>query len=272
MKTRILAAAVMVPVLLLVVLALPKWVAAVMFAVMLAIAAYELLYRTGLIRNALMVVYSCIAAAGFSIWSWMGAVPAYGTLLLLVLLVGLFSEVMRDHVKVRFSHVGLCLIAGAVLPFLLTSLIRIHNLKLGRYLIMIPFVVCFLSDSGAYFIGVKFGKHKLAPVISPNKTTEGVLGGLLFSAVGMLIYCLILQIFFKFQVNFGLALLYSLAGTAIDVFGDLCFSVIKRQTGIKDYGNLIPGHGGVLDRFDSMSFVAPLMEILITLLPMAVAV
>ena len=139
-------------------------------------------------------------------------------------------------------------------------------------MVLLPFVAAFMGDTGAYFIGRSFGHKKLAPVISPNKTVEGVIGGLATSMLGMLIYAAVLQFGFKFHVNYGLAVLYSLAGTAIDVFGDLCFSAIKRQTGIKDYGNLMPGHGGVLDRFDSMVFVGPLMEALITLLPMAVAV
>jgi len=73
-----------------------------------------------------------------------------------------------------------------------------------------------------------------------------------------------------FYVNVGLALLYGILGSAVGVFGDLCFSIIKRQTGIKDYGNLIPGHGGVLDRFDSLMTVAPLMEALLLLIPFAV--
>jgi len=87
----------------------------------------------------------------------------------------------------------------------------------------------------------------------------------------MLIYALILDLgFSQFRVNYGLAILYGLVGSAAGVFGDLCFSIIKRQTGIKDYGNLIPGHGGILDRFDSMMTVAPLVEALLIIAPFAV--
>ena len=135
-------------------------------------------------------------------------------------------------------------------------------------MILIPFIVAFMNDAGAYFVGLRFGKHKLAPVVSPNKTIEGVFGGLGGAMLGMLIYALILDFFLKFEVNYLIALLYGLLGSAVGTFGDLCFSIIKRQTGIKDYGNLIPGHGGVLDRFDSLSMVAPLMEALLLLLPL----
>lgn len=141
-------------------------------------------------------------------------------------------------------------------------------LDAGRYVILIPFAVAFLSDGGAYFVGLKFGKHKLAPVVSPNKTIEGVFGGVAAAVLGMLIYGVILRWPFGFEVNFLLAMLYGLLGSLIGTFGDLCFSVIKRQTGIKDYGNLIPGHGGALDRLDSLVLVAPLMEALLMILPM----
>ena len=160
-----------------------------------------------------------------------------------------------------------CFFAGAVVPYLLSALIRILAMASGRYLIPIPFVVAFLSDAGAYFAGSMFGKHKLAPVVSPNKTVEGVAGGLASAMVGMLLYAVILQLVFRFQVNYGAALLYGLMGSGVGVFGDLCFSIIKRLSGIKDFGTLIPGHGGFFDRFDSMVTVAPLMEALILLLP-----
>lgn len=137
-------------------------------------------------------------------------------------------------------------------------------------MVLIPFIVAFSSDAGAYFAGRFFGQHKLAPVISQHKTIEGAIGGMLSSVVLMIIYCLVLQFAFGFQVNYGFAIIYGLLGSAVGIFGDLCFSVVKRQTGIKDYGNLIPGHGGVLDRFDSMMMVGPLMEALLILIPLAV--
>ena len=86
----------------------------------------------------------------------------------------------------------------------------------------------------------------------------------------MVVYGLVLQFAFGFEIRYGYAILYGLLGSVTGVFGDLCFSVVKRQTGIKDYGKLIPGHGGVLDRFDSMMMVGPLMEALLILIPMAV--
>ena len=180
----------------------------------------------------------------------------------------MFMEMMLSHIKLRFEKIAVCVFAGLIFPVLLSSVVRILAATNGRYFVLVPFVVGFLSDTGAYFIGCRFGKRKLAPVISPNKSVEGVLGGVAFAVAGMLIYGLIMHFGFHFRVNFVCTLLYGVVGTACGVFGDLCFSVIKRQTGLKDYGNLIPGHGGVLDRFDSMMVVAPAVELMLELLPM----
>ena len=137
-------------------------------------------------------------------------------------------------------------------------------------MISVPLVLAFLPDSGAYFAGTYFGKHKLAPVISPKKTIEGAIGGVLTAVIGIFLYAAILDLFFPFQIRYWAVLLYGLLGAGIDVFGDLMFSAIKRQAGIKDYGNLIPGHGGILDRFDSLLLVAPLTEALLDLIPLVV--
>lgn len=271
MKTRIIAAAVLVPILLLILLAAPKVAAAIVLGVLLAIAAFELLYRTGLVTNIRLVMYSAAMAFALSMWSYFGAVRAWFMLLLMVFFAVLYREMMLDHIKVHFEHIGMCFAAGVIIPYMISALVRILTLNVGRYVILIPFVVAFTSDAGAYFVGLKFGKHKLAPVVSPNKTVEGALGGIVTAVVSMIIYALILDFPCHFQVNYGLAILYGLVGSVAGAFGDLSFSVVKRQTGIKDYGNLIPGHGGVLDRFDSLTMVAPLMEALLLMAPVIIA-
>lgn len=270
MKTRIISAVVLLPVLALIVLVAPPIVAAIVLGLLLMIGEYELLFSTGLVKNVRMVLYSAAMALAVSIWSYYGAPTAWALLAVLLFWVLLFAELMADHVKVSIEMVTACFFAGAVVPYLLTALIRILIMTNGRYLIPVPFVVAFSSDAGAYFVGLRFGKHKLAPVVSPNKTVEGVFGGIGSAIVGMLIYSVIMALALKMKVNFGYAILYGIAGGLIDVFGDLSFSIIKRQCGIKDYGMLIPGHGGFFDRFDSMVLVAPLVEALLLLLPLAV--
>ena len=268
MKARLLTAAVAIPLLLLVVLAAPKWVAAIVFGLMMALGAYEMLYRTHLVRHPRLVIWSAAMAFGISMWSYFGAEHSVGVALALLFTIVMFGELMHDHIKVRVSMIAMCFVGGLVIPYLMSALVRILIMKIGKFVVLVPFAIAFTNDAGAYFAGRYLGKHKLAPVISPNKTIEGVIGGLAASMFAMVIYALVLQIA-DFRVSYGLALLYGLLGGAVGVFGDLCFSVIKRQTGIKDYGNVIPGHGGILDRFDSMVTVAPLMEILLLWIPFA---
>ena len=267
MKTRILAAAFLVPALLLIVLVLPKELAAIIMGVLQAIASYELLYRTRLVTKPKLVIYCGAMAFAIAIWSYYGAVHAYFVLMMLVYFLLMFGEMMRDHVKMRFETLSMCFVGGLVVPYLMSSVVRILAMNTGRYVILIPFFVACFCDAGAYFVGVKFGRHKLAPVVSPNKTIEGALGGIATGVISMLIYAVILDWPLKFDVNYGAAILYGILGCLAGELGDLCFSVIKRQTGIKDYGNLIPGHGGVLDRFDSILAVSPLIEALLLIMP-----
>lgn len=270
MKTRIIAAAALLPLLLIAVLALPYIVTAIAFSVMSAIAAWELLRGTGLVTHKRLAAYSMVVAFCVPIWCYFGRPYAIGLAVVLLFTVLLFAEMMRAHLQIPFQQIAICYVAGLLIPFLFSSLIRIHVGAHGRQLILLPMVLAFLPDTGAYFAGRFFGKHKLAPVISPKKTVEGVVGGVLSAMLGMLIYSFVLDVAFGFTANYAVALLYGLVGSLGAVFGDLCFSVIKRQTGIKDYGNLIPGHGGILDRFDSMMIVGPLAEVLLLLLPVVV--
>jgi len=142
----------------------------------------------------------------------------------------------------------------------------------GIYLILMPIIIACGCDAVAYYIGCAFGKHKLAPRVSPNKTVEGSVGGILGAIVFMMIYGLILQFAFKLEVNYIMIAVYALLGSLVAQIGDLSMSLIKREYGIKDFGKSIPGHGGVMDRVDSIMFVAPAVEIMSLLLPAAVTI
>ena len=270
MKKRILSAVILLPLLLAILLAAPKLCTAILFGAMAAIAAHELLHTAGLAKNSRMVIYSMISAFLVSLWSYFGCSHKLALVGILVLTAALFGEMLAAHAKIAFQQVACCLAAGLLLPYLLTSLVRIDVLPSGRHLILIPFVLAMMSDTGAYFVGRACGRHKLAPVVSPHKTVEGAVGGVVFAVLGMMIYCLVLQKVFSFRVFYGWGVLYGVLGALAGMMGDLSFSVIKRQNGIKDYGNLIPGHGGILDRFDSMMLVGPLTEALLLLIPVAV--
>ena len=270
MKIRIIAGLTLTPLLFVVVLVLPEIWTAVAVSVICGIAAYEMLWRTGLVKTLSMVICSVIVAAAVPFWCYCGTPYIWGAAGFLVLFVALFAHLLFSGGKIPFVEVAYSFIAAAVIPFMLSALVRILCATNGRYMIMAPFCMAFLSDIGAYFVGKFFGKRKLAPIISPKKTIEGMVGGVITDILGMLVYAWILEQGVGVQVNYIAAAVYGLTGAFVAVIGDLCFSVIKRQTGIKDYGNLIPGHGGALDRFDSVILVAPMAELLFLLLPMVV--
>lgn len=269
MKTRIISAAILVPVLLVFLIWLPKICTAILFGLICAIGAYELLTGTGLVKHIRLVIYSAILAFGVSLWSFYGMSYPWFLGGLLVFISLLFGELLLSKAKLPVRSLAMCVVAGFIVPCLLCAVVRIFATDAGRFLIYAPFIVAFASDTAAYFTGKYLGKHKLAPIISPKKTVEGLIGGVTGAVASMLLYCLILQLC-GLQVHYLFALVYGFVGSAAGVFGDLCFSAIKRQVGIKDYGNLIPGHGGILDRFDSVIIVAPLVEFLFILIPMAV--
>ena len=123
----------------------------------------------------------------------------------------------------------------------------------GGGFIILPFVCAWMTDTGAYFSGSFFGKHNLVPHISPKKTVEGAIGGILFSIVG----CMIFACFVNTTDAYAKFAVIGLAGSLISQAGDLIASCIKRDFGKKDFGTLLPGHGGIMDRFDSVLYVLP---------------
>ena len=271
MKTRILVAAVGIPLLLIVLLVLPPIATGLLVAAMCVIAVYELLLRTGLVKDIRLVALSALMALFVCLWCCSRRDWGVFLAVLWLYFIVMFGMMLASHAKMRFESVCISAFAGIVLPLLLGALIRIQMMEYGRFYILLPFILCFGTDSAAYFVGCAIGKHKMAPIISPKKSWEGAVGGALGGILLMMLYVLILKLGFDFKVRFGAAALYGILGAVFCVVGDLVFSVVKRQTGIKDYGNLLPGHGGILDRFDSTTVVAPLVETLLLFLPLIAA-
>ena len=279
MLVRILAAAVGLPLLLAIVVLLPPLATAVLFAVACVIGAYEMLWRTGLLKHKRILVYTALMAAATVMWSWgkgAGIVSeqtlwASALTALFVFFTALFCELLAGHTKLQFSSLAAPLFSGVIYPFLIGALVRLRCMDGGVFFIITAFVLSMIADTGAYFVGRACGKHKLAPIISPKKTVEGAIGGVVVNIAVMLLYAFLLKKCFGFtEVNYIFAAIYGVLGAIASIIGDLTLSVVKRQVGLKDYGNLIPGHGGILDRFDSTMIVAPLTEILLLLIPFAV--
>ena len=166
-----------------------------------------------------------------------------------------------------FAHLTAGVFGGFLFPLMLSCLLRLRMGELGQVMVWLPLAISFGSDTFALFAGMAFGRHKLAPHVSPKKTVEGGVGGLLGGVLGMmLLHAVGSRILGSSFLSWGQILALGLLGSVIDQIGDLSFSVIKREFGVKDYGKLLPGHGGVLDRFDSVTFVAPFAYLLSALL------
>jgi len=267
MKTRIMTAAVMVPLLFVLLPAGAPWSAVLISAFISVAAAHELLVNSRLKNETRLRVFSYITAGLIPLWSLLDTSLTGLQLLIFVLFILLFAEAMLSRGRISIANIGLCLIAGIMLPFIFSGLVRLGIGENGRMLVLVPFIICFMSDAGAYFTGLAIGKHHFAPYVSPNKTLEGVAGGVVWGIAAMLLYALVINSFTSINASYAAAALYGGLGSLAATFGDLCFSYIKREMGIKDFGKLIPGHGGVLDRFDSLTTVLLLTEILVTLLP-----
>lgn len=147
-----------------------------------------------------------------------------------------------------------------------TSLILLSDLSNGKWHIMfLAFIASWITDTFALLSGMLFGKHKLLPSVSPKKTIEGAIGGVVFCVLSFLLYAKILESAFNYEIkSYFLIALCGLFSSIVAILGDLIFSAVKRSTGIKDFGNIMPGHGGILDRFDSLISISTALLIFIT--------
>jgi phosphatidate cytidylyltransferase len=149
--------------------------------------------------------------------------------------------------------------------WLLGYLVALRGLDNGRSWVFLAIFVTFGSDSAAYFIGSSFGKHKLAPTISPKKTWEGAIGGLAGAAAASLLFLCVKPVQLTSYLNWWQLVIIALAISAVGLMGDLVESLFKRNTGVKDSGSIFPGHGGMLDRMDSIVFAVVLVYYIVVL-------
>ena len=268
MLQRILVAVVGVPVLLLILCVCPDWATAGFLCLLSILAAYELVGAVLETKKkrwwALSAVLSTYVVF-MPYWSRpeyahsaMAIMPWLMAAFILLLFICWIVELDRNSSALQFFDVSVILTAGMAIPLALSCLLRLRMMEYGAGLVLIPLVSAFCSDSAALIVGMKWGKHPLAPKVSPKKTKEGGIGGLLGGLVGMVLFRIAFFLITEVQLHIVWCVVLGLTGAAVGALGDLVFSAIKRQYGIKDYGRILPGHGGVLDRFDSVIFAAPL--------------
>ena len=187
-------------------------------------------------------------------------VVTYLFLILLLMLEFLYNIINSEHNHLK--NMVFSVFSFVYTSFLFMSIILVRNLNIGIKLTWWIFVTTWACDTGAFFIGLTMGKTPLAPTVSPKKTLEGSIGGALSSVVVSVLYARL----FLSEVGTLYAMLLGLCIGIVAQIGDLSASLIKRYCQIKDYSNIIPGHGGILDRFDSLLFSFPAAYIFIKLL------
>lgn len=269
MLTRVAVALVGLPVLLYIIYGAPAWAIPVALSALSAMGVYEALWSTGFLKcSPRVVAYSILVSAAVPFWVYAGSPAHYAQLVLLVYVIALFAENIASENTIGLGRLGGGFLLALFVPYFLSAFVHLRGMENWRFYVIFPFVTAFLSDIFALFGGMAFGKHKLAPKLSPKKTVEGAVGGLVGASAGMVVYGLLAGPLFGISgVNLPLMALCGAVGSVISQLGDLSFSCIKREFGIKDYGSILPGHGGILDRFDSVIFCAPFMEVLLYFLP-----
>lgn len=274
MKQRILVAVIGIPALLGVLCFAPDWATALLVSLLCVIGCHEFmaaaaplkarrwwLFAAALSVFTVFTVYFRDAAfAGSTIFTLM---PWLLAALLVVLFIAAVQVYGTDD-ELTFPDLCAVAVSGLVIPLALSCLVRLRMLDYGAGLALIPLVSAFMSDALALFGGMLLGKTKLAPRVSPKKTREGAVSGLVGGMAGMILYRIFFFLCTEVQLHLGWCVLLGLVGAALGQLGDLSFSCVKRQCGIKDYGRLLPGHGGVLDRFDSVIFAAPVIWMLVS--------
>ena len=228
------------------------------------IAAYEMIGCVGVRKSLAVSIPTCLISAAVPVIPWFtqGNTITYMLSCYLVYLIILFTAIVFAKGRLDYT-----LVASAFMGVLYTSLSFTCIVMLreaGAYLYLLVFIGPWVSDIFAYLCGRLFGKHKLIPEVSPKKTVEGSIGGIIFTAIAFIVYGMIIQRFFASDVSFNIITM-AIVGAVISIIaqiGDLAASAIKRRFDVKDYGNLLPGHGGVLDRFDSVLLTAPVLYLM----------
>ncbi|MCD8095613.1 MAG: phosphatidate cytidylyltransferase [Ruminococcus sp.] len=272
MRTRIISAAVAIAFAIFVLALAHTWVFNLTLAAIAVGALYELFKALGLIKYRAECAV-CFAFASVDMLIGMVYrkdfftffnVKIYGLLFVTGILLLYLKNRNSYAFSLPFTLIGITLIICYSFHTLLWMVDDYESF--GVFAVVLTLAGAWLADSGAYFVGTFFGKNKLCPEISPKKTIEGVVGGTVVNGVLLLIISGVYTAFINkdVEVRFGVVFIAGMLCAIVGLVGDLAASEIKRQAGIKDYGNIMPGHGGIMDRFDSVLTVAPFMYWLIS--------
>ena len=259
MKQRIITGAVLALLMIAIFLLSGTVVYPIIMTLLCAIGTWEMLgcvgYRKRYFLSTPAMVVSVLSPV-IAYFLGYGAMLAVGMCYITVLLA---ESVFFDE-KVKVTDVSTVFLTTLYVILCFTALLRLRYIEEGaEYIYILVFVAAWITDTFAYFTGFFLGKHKLIPKISPKKTVEGAIGGIVFCVVAFILYGIIVNAVTGVGMNLLLLAVVGCIMSVISQIGDLVASSIKRTYGIKDYGNIFPGHGGILDRFDSIMILSPFL-------------
>lgn len=274
---RVLSAIVLLPLLVGVVWWSTWAVAVVVIAATIVglLELYAALAHAGYQPRTAIGLGAALALVGAVLLRSLSSLDILPLVLTLIILVSMIAELAQRSHDGALPNWALTLAGAWYIGWLISHFVLLRNLQTplhdgfltslglssGAAWVYLVFAITWLQDTSAYFVGRRWGKHRMAPVLSPKKTWEGAIGGLLGSIVGGVAGVML----FGLPMSLGAAVVLGFVGGIVGPLGDLAESLIKRQVGLKDAGHLIPGHGGLLDRADSLLFTAPVLFYLILL-------
>ena len=219
------------------------------------IALYELLNAAESKRNMSLNMVAYMSALVFAFSNFID--PSFIPFFIYAYVIVMFLFILIFHRTVQFSDIAINSFAIIYICFTFMYVVLVRYLPHGNIYVWMIFLGAFTTDTFAFFAGTLLGKHKLWPEISPKKTVEGAIGGVIGCGLSFLLFGYIMHFFLHYNVNYTNLFIIGVVCSVVSQIGDLSASVIKRQYGIKDFGKIMPGHGGVMDRFDSILFAAP---------------
>ena len=276
MKQRTITSAIILAIMLIVVLFSKYIIYPIVIALLAISAIHEIQKVIGINKRYVISVPACIGAAIFPTVAYFVKVETakdfllilFASLFLYLLWLMAISIFSKGNISFKTISEVFASAAYVIVSFTALSLIRYLDRDCGVYAVVLVFIVAWVCDVFAYAVGMLIGKHKLIPEISPKKTVEGSIGGIVFSAFACIIYGLCLEIIVDgMTVNYVILGLIGAILSVVSQLGDLIASLIKREYGVKDYGKLFPGHGGVMDRFDSVLAVSTILLIVCLVIP-----
>jgi phosphatidate cytidylyltransferase len=254
LKHRVITAAIGIPVLIFAIWFGDPWFSFLIAAAALA-GAYEFYHMANLGRRDPLLYLGLLWTLALVLSAHYKNPDVLPIVVTAIMLISLICLLYRPSREEAFRNWAWTIVGALYVGWMISYWLRLRGLEYGQNWVYLAMLTTFANDTGAYFVGKARGKHKLAPTMSPSKTWEGAIGGLISAVLAVIVIATVLNLISPFAFEYWQTILLGFLVGLFAQIGDLVESLLKRNTGVKESGNLLPGHGGILDRFDSLIFV-----------------